>query len=123
MADEEGTRVGLAQYRIAAGDCELITLASLRSGRGIGSELVAAVRAVAERAGCRRLRVCTSNDNLNALGFYQKRGFALAQLHRGAMERVRQAKPAVPLVGAAGIPLRDIIELEMTLDDPEASTF
>jgi len=25
------------------------------------------------------------------------------------------------LVGAAGIPLRDIIELEMTLDDPEAS--
>jgi hypothetical protein len=39
------------------------------------------------------------------------------------MERVRQAKPGVPLVGAAGIPQRDIIELELTLDDPEASTF
>ena len=122
VAEDEGTRVGLAQYRIAAGDCEIITLASLRSGRGIGSALVAAVRAMAERAGCRWLRVCTSNDNLHALGFYQKRGFALAKLHRGAMERVRQAKPGVPLVGAAGIPLRDIIELELTLDDPEAST-
>ena len=87
VAEDEGTRVGLAQYRIAAGDCEIITLASLRSGRGIGSALVAAVRAMAERAGCRWLRVCTSNDNLHALGFYQKRGFALAKLHRGAMER------------------------------------
>ena len=116
VAEDEGTRVGLAQYRIAAGDCEIITLASLRSGRGIGRELVTAVRAVAERAGCRRLRVCTSNDNLHALGFYQKRGFALAKLHRGAMERVRQAKPGVPLVGAAGIPQRDIIELELTLE-------
>ena len=121
VAEEEGTRVGLAQYRIAAGDCEIITLASLRSCRGIGSELVTAVRAVAERAGCRRLRVCTSNDNLHALGFYQKRGFALARLHRGAMERVRQVKPGVPLVGAGGIPLRDIIELELTLNDPGAS--
>jgi GNAT superfamily N-acetyltransferase len=121
VADEEGTRVGLAQYRVAAGDCELITLASLRCGRGIGSALVAAVRAVAARAGCRRLRVCTSNDNLNALGFYQKRGFVLARLHRGAMERVRQAKPGVPFVGAAGVPLRDIIELEMALDDRQSS--
>ena len=123
VAEDEGTPVGVAQYRIAAGDCEIITLASLRSGRGIGSALVAAVRAMAERAGCRWLRVCTSNDNLHALGFYQKRGFALAKSHRGAMERVRQAKPGVTLVGASGIPLRDIIELEMTLDDPEASTF
>jgi ribosomal protein S18 acetylase RimI-like enzyme len=120
VAEDEGTRVGLAQYRIVSGDCEIITLASLRSGRGIGSELVAAVRAVAERAGGRRLRVCTSNDNLNALGFYQKRGFALARLHRGAMERVRQVKPGVPLVGAGGIPLRDIVELELTLNDPGA---
>ena len=121
VAEDEGTRVGLAQYRIAAGDCEILTLASLRPGRGIGSELVTAVRAVAERAGCRRLRVCTTNDNLNALGFYQKRGFALARVHRGAMERVRQVKPGVPLVGAGGIPLRDIIELELTLNDPGAS--
>ena len=122
VAEDEGPRVGLVQYRIAAGDCEIITLASLRPSRGIGSALVTAVRAMAQRAGCRRLRVCTSHDNLHALGFYQKRGFALARLHRGAMERVRQAKPGVPLVGAAGIPLRDIIELGLTLGDPETST-
>jgi ribosomal protein S18 acetylase RimI-like enzyme len=121
VAEEEGGRVGLVQYRTAVGDCEIITLASLSSGRGIGSELMTAVRAVAERAGCRRLRICTTNDNLNALGFYQKRGFALARVHRGAMERVRQVKPGVPLVGAGGIPLRDIIELELTLNDPGAS--
>jgi hypothetical protein len=37
------------------------------------------------------------------------------------MERVRQVKPGVPLVGAGGIPLRDIIELELTLNDPGVS--
>jgi hypothetical protein len=37
------------------------------------------------------------------------------------MERVRQVKPGVPLVGAAGIPLLEIIELELKLNDPGAS--
>ncbi len=63
-----------------------------------------------------RLVVVTTNDNLNALRFYQKRGFILVQLRPNALARSRQLKPQIPLVGMDGIPLRDEIELEMDLD-------
>jgi len=52
---------------------------------------------------------------LNALGFYQKRGFELVAVHRGAVNESRKIKPSIPLVGMNGIPLRDEIELEIKL--------
>jgi len=51
---------------------------------------------------------------MNALRFYQKRGFVLVKVHRNSLEFARKLKP-VPLIGADGIPLRDEIELEMVL--------
>ena len=59
--------------------------------------------------------VITTNDNLNAIGFYQKRGFELVAVHRGAVNESRKIKPSIPLIGNHGIPLRDEIELEMSL--------
>jgi ribosomal protein S18 acetylase RimI-like enzyme len=81
----------------------------------VGSALIAAVRAAAQAAGCRRLWLVTTNDNTRALRFYQKRGFRLAALYPNAMERYRRLKPQIPELGLDGIPLRDEIELEMTL--------
>ena len=57
----------------------------------------------------------TTNDNLNALRFYQKRGFVLAALYPNALERSRALKPSIPPIGMNGIPLRDEIELEMAI--------
>ena len=54
-----------------------------------------------------------SNDNPPALRFYQKRGFALVAVHANAVERSRQIKPEIPLIGRGGIPIRDEIELEL----------
>lgn len=117
VAEDEGEIVGVATYRFLAEDCcELATLNALHSGSGIGATLVNAVADVARHAGCRRLVVVTTNDNLNALRFYQKRGFILVQLRPNALARSRQLKPQIPLVGMDGIPLRDEIELEMDLD-------
>ena len=78
---------------------------------------IEAVKEVACKAGCRRLWLITTNDNLNALRFYQKRGFALVAVHRNALEISRKFKPEIPLIGADGIPLRDEIELEMILSN------
>jgi len=61
-------------------------------------------------------RFATTNDNLNALRFYQKRGLVLVTIHRNALTRSRQLKPQIPLIGNDGIPLRDEIELEMVLE-------
>lgn len=107
--------VGLATYHIEGNACEIVTLDSLAEGIGIGSALIATVKQKAVEAGCRRLWLITTNDNLHALGFYQKRGFALAVLHRNALEESRRIKPEIPETGLDGIPLRDEIELEMIL--------
>ncbi len=107
--------VGLATFHIEGEACEIVTLDSLAEGIGIGSALIATVKQRALEAGCRRLWLITTNDNLNALGFYQKRGFALAALHRNAIEESRRFKPEIPATGMDGIPLRDEIELEMIL--------
>ena len=64
---------------------------------------------------CRRIFLITTNDNLNALGFYQKRGFELVKINRGALNETRKLKPNIPLIGENNIPLRDEIELEMIL--------
>jgi len=107
--------VGLLTYRIDGQSCEVVTINSLRGGGGVGSALIAEVVVAARALGCTRLYLITSNDNLNALRFYQKRGFALVAVHRNALERSRALKPSIALIGFDGIPLRDEIELEMWL--------
>lgn len=116
VAEEEGKKTGLITYLLEGGVCEIVTLDSLHPARGVGSALLEAVTAVALRSGCRAMRLTTTNDNLNALRFYQKRGFTLAALRPNAIENTRKVKPVPPL-GENGIPIRDEIELELILLD------
>src|SRR5581483_12505812 len=113
VAIEQGERVCLITYHIQGNECEIISLDSTRPGQGIGTALIEAVRQEAQRTGCRRLWLITTNDNLNALRFYQRRGFVLVAVHRNAIELSRKLKPQIPLIGEHGIPIRDEIELEM----------
>jgi DNA-3-methyladenine glycosylase I len=115
VRDAEGDLVGLVTYHMAGDACEIVTIDSVREGQGIGSALIRAVEGAASSAGCRRLWLITTNDNLKALGFYQKRGFAIVAVHRDAVTRSREIKPEIPLVGEHGIPLRDELELEKGL--------
>jgi hypothetical protein len=115
VALREGRRTGLVTYRIDGAECEIVTLDSLEGRLGIGTALLEAAVAAARDAGCRRAWLVTTNDNLDALRFYQKRGFALTALYPGALVQSRSLKPQIPLVGQHGIPLRDEIELEMQL--------
>jgi len=107
--------VGLVTYQIKGQDCEVVSLDSVRKGCGIGSRLMAAVESAAAEEGCQRVWLLTTNDNLNALRFYQKRGYELVQIHRGAVEQARKLKPTIPLISHDGIPVRDEIELEKRL--------
>lgn len=113
--EEHGAWVGLLTYTIEGDACEVVTIDSLREGEGIGTDLIAAVATHAKSAGCRRLWLVTTNDNLNALRFYQKRGFQLVAVHRHAVKQARERKPTIPLIGAHGIPIRDELELELDL--------
>jgi GNAT superfamily N-acetyltransferase len=93
--------------------CEILTLHAGEQWRGAGTALIEAAGQLARQQGCARLWVITTNDNVDALRFYQRRGFCLVTVHRGAVDRSRaRLKPEIPPVGAYGIPLRDEIELE-----------
>ena len=114
VAEEDGGPRGLATYRVGGDECELAFIEAFERGRGVGTALLEAVRAAA--AGCARIWVVTTNDNLDALRFYQRRGFRLVALRPGAVDEAReQLKPRIGRVGAFGIPIRDELELELRL--------
>lgn len=99
-------------------DCEVITLSSREEwgGKGAGSLLLSACETAARNAGAPRIFLTTTNDNLHALGFYQRRGWSIVRVHRHAMDIARQTHAEIPTVGMNGIPLRDEIELERRFD-------
>lgn len=115
VAEKVDEKIGLVTYQIAGYGCEIITLDSTCPNIGVGTALVNAVASVAQKSGGTRLWLITTNDNLHALRFYQKRGFELVAVHRNAVARSRQLKPGIPLIGDNGVPIRDEIELEMNL--------
>jgi ribosomal protein S18 acetylase RimI-like enzyme len=107
--------VGAVTYMIRGRECEIVTLNSLKSGKGIGARLVSEVKRVAIETRCARLCVTTTNDNTHALRFYQQQGFSLVTVHRNALQAARRLKKEIPLIGQDGIPLRDELDLEMQL--------
>lgn len=115
VAIYEGKPAGLVTYSIEGEKCEVTSMNSLVEGTGIGSALVEALKKVAVEAGCKRIRAITTNDNMAALRFWQKRGFTLAAVYPNAIEESRKLKPEIPLVGNDGILIRDEIELELVL--------
>ena len=117
LAEEDGRLLGVLTYVVDGDACEVLTLHADVRRRGVGSALIAAVRGLAAEAGCMRLWLITTNDNVDALRFYQRRGFCLAALHRGSVDDSRaRLKAEIPAVGDHGIPLRDELELEL---DPQ----
>jgi GNAT superfamily N-acetyltransferase len=113
LAEESGRLIGVLTYIVGGRRCEVLTLHASRRQRGTGTVLLDAVVPIARDSGCSRLFVITTNDNLDALRFYQRRGFRLGALHAGAVdESRRRLKPEIPALGEHGIAIRDEIELE-----------
>jgi ribosomal protein S18 acetylase RimI-like enzyme len=112
VAERDGQPIGLMTYRLENDECELAFVAALERHAGVGTALLdALLQAV---AGCERIWLVTTNDNLEALRFYQRRGFVLSALRPRAVDEAREhLKPQISPVGEFGIPLRDELELEL----------
>jgi len=112
----DGQRAGLASYAVRGEECELVSLRSLREGGGVGRALLDAVREAAVAAGCTRLWLITTNDNLRALELYQRWGMDIVAFHRHAVtEARRRLKPSIPERGSNQIPIAHELELELRL--------
>jgi ribosomal protein S18 acetylase RimI-like enzyme len=101
--------LGVATYALDKYRAELAAIAVSSDHRfvGVGSALIEAVASTVAGQGGRELWLVTTNDNVDALRLYQRRGFRLARLHSGAIDRARQLKPTIPLLGRHDIPVRD----------------
>jgi len=62
-------------------------------GKGIGTALVNEVGKIAIKNNCKLIKLVTTNDNLLALRFYQKRGFILSRIINNAVDAARKLKP------------------------------
>ncbi|XBO85839.1 GNAT family N-acetyltransferase [Bacillus licheniformis] len=109
VTDEKGDIKGLITYFIAGNECEVVSLDSIAENKGIGSLLLKEVERVSQRKQCKSIKLITTNDNMRALMFYQKRGYTLAELYVNAVEKARKIKPAIPFAADNGIPIRDEI--------------
>ena len=108
VAEEEGRPVGVLTYVLEGDACEIVTIDAFEEGRGVGTALIDAVIAL----GARRLWLITTNDNVRAQRFYERCGFELVAVHRGAVDRSRSMKPVIPLIGEGGVEIHDELEYE-----------
>lgn len=112
----DGERLlGCATLQEDADGLQIVSLDAVVLERGVGGELLRAVLEEARSRGLRRVWLCTTNDNLPALRFWQRRGFRVVAVHRDSIATARALKPAIPDVGHLGIPIRDELELELVL--------
>jgi GNAT superfamily N-acetyltransferase len=112
---ETNSIIGLITYEISNNECEILSLDSKQENQGIGTELINRVIEIARNHGCRKIKLITTNDNMNAIKFYQKRGFDMVRLYHDALKVSRKLKPSIPMIGEFGIPLMHEIEFEMKL--------
>lgn len=120
IAWQNGQRIGLLTYQLHIGgvQLEVVTLSATDSGKGAGTALLRHIAILARTHGCFRVFLTTTNDNLNAIGFYQKRGWTVVRYHAGSMDRARILKPSIPLIGDNNIPLKDELEFELSFIAP-----
>ncbi|MFF5290397.1 GNAT family N-acetyltransferase [Paractinoplanes globisporus] len=120
LAVRRGRLAGLLTYTIGGDAFEVVSIDAVVERAGVGTALLEAAVERAEAAGLARLWLVTTNDNLDALRFYQRRGMRLVQINRGAVDESRKLKPRIPLTGEFGIEIHDEIMLEMRLPRRES---
>ena len=115
VAEQDGKIVGAITWHRDGDAFEVVTLDGFVENRGVGTALLSAAVEQARREGARRAWLITSNDNIRAIRFYQRRGWNLVAIHRDAITEARKTKPEIPLLGNDDIPIRHEVEFELVL--------
>jgi GNAT superfamily N-acetyltransferase len=115
VAELDGVAAGFVTLDVVGTGCEVLTIDAFVPWAGVGTALIRASEEYAREHGCDRLWLVTTNDNLPALRFYQRRGLRLVELRPGAVTEARRLKPTIPEVGHLGIEIQDELVLERRL--------
>ncbi|MBT2646205.1 GNAT family N-acetyltransferase [Bacillus sp. ISL-34] len=115
VMDENEKITGLGTYKLSDHVCQIISLNSEHENQGVGSSLLYVMENIAKEKNCHTIKAITTNDNLQALKFFQKRGYVISEIVKNAVEESRKIKPEIPFYSFDGIPIRDEIILEKYL--------
>jgi GNAT superfamily N-acetyltransferase len=106
--------IGLITCKIENDDCEIVSLNSKLENKGLGTSLINKVIDYSKINKCKRVWLITTNDNTNAIRFYQKRGFEWAGFYKNAIMESRKLKPEISEFGIDNIPIKHEIEFELS---------
>jgi len=107
--------VGVITYNIKNKKCQIITLNSLIENKGIGSGLIEEVIKESKKNNCKILHLVTTNDNIKAIKFYQKKGFDIRKIYFNSIKKYRKIKQEIPEIGDYEIPIKHEIEFIIKL--------
>ncbi|MBT2830220.1 GNAT family N-acetyltransferase [Staphylococcus coagulans] len=102
---------GILTYAIRNTVVEIISINNIEGVRGVGSKLLKALELKVQASPVEEIQVITTNDNLRALGFFQKHGYELEKIMKNAVNDARRIKPSIPLLGDHQIPIKHEILL------------
>jgi GNAT superfamily N-acetyltransferase len=112
IAENESGIAGFLYYEVRDKDCEIIVFEVFDKFKGTGTIVLNKLKEVAKDKNHQRIYLMTTNDNLDALRFYQKRGFHICGVHIDSVKNSRKIKPTIGMIGDHDIPVRDEIDLE-----------
>jgi len=115
LALYQDTRAGLLLYSIDQPTLNIISLNTLFENIGIGSKLIERIEKIGIKKKLKKVRVTTTNDNIDALRFYQAKGFQIIKVNVDIMNKYRKLKPELPKLGFYNIEIRDEFVLEKAL--------
>ena len=115
LAWDNGKIIGLGLYYIKNNECEIALLETFDQNKGIGTRIIEKIIEIAKESKCKKIWLVTTNSNINAIKFYQKRGFDISNIYINAMNKARKIKPEIPEIAENGIKIRDEIEFEIKL--------
>ncbi|MHB1340592.1 MAG: GNAT family N-acetyltransferase [Coriobacteriia bacterium] len=109
IAVADGKFAGLISLALDRGELAivLLTVYPQYQGSGVGAALVEAAARLAAEKGLPFIKVATSNDDIPALYFYQRRGFVLFDIEAGTLVDHH----GEVIAGFADIPVRDELRL------------
>ena len=97
IAEFDTAPVGFLCWEIEGDVAETIAIACTERRMGAGRALMTAFHNLAASAGCDRLKVVTTDTNEGARVFYERLGYEIVEVRKGAVDECRRTlKPEIP---------------------------
>ncbi len=96
IAYDEKEIVGIITYIVCRNIIEIISLNSFKERKGVGTFLIQKLKEKAKNENICVIKLKTTNDNINAIKFYQKRNFVISNIYINSIKKAREIKPNIP---------------------------